>query len=181
MPDDLGTHLLRTFLKDLRLLKSLGDKAMAQLSDPELFTVIDPESNSIAVIVKHIAGNMRSRWTDFLRSDGEKPDRHRDGEFEIGPGTTRADVLRWWEEGWGVTFAAIEPLGAGDLMRTVLIRHEPHSVVEAISRQIAHYGEHVGQIIFLAKHLRSSAWQTLSIPRGQSEEFNRRMRDLEKR
>ena len=174
MSDDLGAHVLRTFLNDLRRLKSLGDKAMAQLSDAEFFSVIDPESNSIAVIVKHVAGNMRSRWTDFLTRDGEKPDRQRDGEFEIGPGTARADVMRWWEEGWRLTFGAIEPLGPGDLPRTVLIRLEPHTVVEAISRQLAHYGEHVGQIVFLAKHLRSSEWRTLSIPRGKSEEFNRR-------
>ena len=177
MSDDLGTHVLRTALKEFRQIKTLGDKAMAQLDDQEFLAAIDPESNSIAVIVKHVAGNMRSRWTDFLASDGEKPDRHRDDEFVVGPQTTRAEVLRWWEDGWRVTFGAIEPLGPGDLMRTVLIRHEPHTVVEAIARQLAHYGEHVGQIVFLAKHLRSSQWQSLSIPRGQSEAFNKRMRE----
>jgi hypothetical protein len=177
MPDDLGAHVLRTTLKEFRQLKTLGDKALAQLGDQEFFTALDPESNSTAVIVKHMAGNMRSRWTDFLASDGEKPDRHRDDEFVVGPQTTRAEVMRWWEDGWRVTFGAIEPLGPGDLMRTVLIRHEPHTVVEAIARQLWHYGEHVGQIIFLAKHLRSGEWRTLSIPRGKSEEFNRIMRE----
>lgn len=165
MSENLGTHFLRTAVKELRQLKALGEKAMAQLKDDEFFATIDPEANSIAVIVKHMAGNMRSRWTDFLRSDGEKPDRHRDDEFEIGLETTRADVMRWWEDGWRVTFGAIEPLTADDVMRTVLIRHEPHTVVQAIARQLTHYGEHVGQIVFLAKHLRSSEWQSLSIPR----------------
>jgi hypothetical protein len=177
MSDDLGPHVLRTALKELRQLKTLGDKAMAQLSDQEFFTALDPESNSIAVIVKHLAGNMRSRWTNFLASDGEKADRHRDDEFVVGPQTTRAEVMRWWEDGWRVTFGAIEPLGPADLMRTVLIRHEPYTVVEAIARQLWHYGEHVGQIIFLAKHLRSGEWRTLSIPRGKSEEFNKMMRE----
>jgi hypothetical protein len=175
MSDDLGAHVLRTFIKELRQLKVLGDKAMAQLTDAQFFTAIDPESNSVAVIVKHVAGNMRSRWTDFLTSDGEKPDRHRDEEFEIGPGTTRADVMRWWEEGWQVTLGALEPLGPGDLSRTVRIRREPHTVAEALARQLAHYGQHVGQVVFLAKHLRSSEWRTLSIPRGKSEEFNKRL------
>ncbi len=165
MPENLGTHVLRTTLKEFRQLKALGDKAMAQIKDDEFFATVDPEANSIAAIVKHVAGNMRSRWTDFLMSDGEKPDRHRDDEFEIGPETTRADVMRWWEDGWRVTFGALEPLGVDDLMRTVLIRREPHTVVQAMCRQLTHYGEHVGQIVFLAKHLRSSEWQSLSIPR----------------
>lgn len=178
MPENLGAHVLRTTLRELRLLKTLGEKAMAQLSDGEFFTTIDSESNSAAIIVKHLAGNMRSRWTNFLTADGEKADRHRDDEFVIGPQTTRADVMQWWEEGWRVTFGAIEPLGPDDLMRTVVIRQEPHTVLEAVSRQVAHYAGHIGQMVFLAKHLRSSAWQTLSIPRGQSEAFNRKMRDL---
>lgn len=165
MPENLGTHLLHTALKELRGLKALGEKAMAQVKNDEFSATLDPEANSIAVIVKHMAGNMRSRWTDFLTSDGEKPDRHRDDEFEIGPETTRAEVMRWWEDGWCVTFGAIEPLGADDLTRIVLIRDQPHTVVEAIARQLTHYGEHVGQIVFLAKHLRSSEWQSLSIPR----------------
>ncbi len=165
MPETLGTHFFRTALTEFRKLKTQADKAMAQIKDEEFFAAIDPEANSIAVIVKHMAGNMRSRWTDFLTSDGEKPDRHRDDEFEIGPETTRADVMRWWEDGWRVTFGAIEPLGQDDLMRTVLIRHEPLTVVEAIGRQLTHYAGHVGQIVLLAKHFRSSEWQSLSIPR----------------
>ena len=177
MSEDIETHVLRTAIQELRLIKTLGEKAMAQLSDAEFLRTIDPESNSVAIIVKHLAGNMRSRWTSFLTSDGEKPDRHRDDEFVIGPQTTRADVLAWWEEGWRVTFAALESLQPDDLIRTVLIRQEPHSVVQAVSRQITHYAGHIGQMVFLAKHLRSSAWQTLSIPRGQSEEFNRKMRE----
>jgi hypothetical protein len=175
MPENLGAHVLRTALTELHQLKTPGEKAMAQLSDEEFFATIDPESNSLAIVVKHLAGNMRSRWTDFLTSDGEKPDRHRDDEFVIGPKTTRADVMKWWEEGWRVTVGAIEPLGPDDLMRTVLIRQERHTVFEAVSRQVTHYAGHIGQMVFLAKHLRSSAWQSLSIPRGKSEEFNRRM------
>lgn len=175
MPENLGAHVLRTALTELHQLKSLGEKAMTQLTDEEFFTTIDPESNSVAIIVKHLSGNMRSRWTGLLTSDGEKPDRHRDDEFVIGPKTTRADVMKRWEDGWRVTFGAIGPLGPDDLMRTVLIRQEPHTVFEAVSRQLTHYAGHIGQMVFLAKHLRSSTWQTLSIPRGQSEAFNRRM------
>ena len=178
MTEDLGADVLRTLLEEFRQLKMFGEKAMAQLDDRDFFTTIDPESNSVAIIVKHLAGNMRSRWTDFLTSDGEKPDRQRDTEFEIGPETTRAEVMHWWEEGWRVTFGAVEPLRPEDLRRTVIIRHEPHTVVEAICRQLTHYGGHVGQIVFLAKHLRSSQWKTLSIPRGKSEEFNRKMKGL---
>jgi hypothetical protein len=120
--------------------------------------------------MKHIAGNMRSRWTDFLASDGEKPDRHRDREFEILADEDRDEVFRQWEHGWQCLFGALEPLTAGDLERTVTIRSEPHTVPQAIFRQLAHYAEHVGQIVFLAKHLRSREWQTLSIPRGKSDE-----------
>jgi hypothetical protein len=177
MSEPLGSHFLRTFLTEFRKLKSYGEKAMAQLQDDEFFTTIDLESNSVAVIVKHIAGNMRSRWIGFLTSDGEKPDRHRDDEFVIGPATTRADVMHWWDEGWRVTLQALEPLTPDDLQRTVLIRGESHTVVEAVMRQLTHYAAHIGQVVFLAKHLRSTAWQTLSIPRGKSEEFNRAMRD----
>jgi hypothetical protein len=148
---------------------------MAQLSDEELFRALDAEMNSVALNVKHIAGNMRSRWTDFLTTDGEKPDRQRDSEFIIDEGTTRADVMRWWEEGWRTTFAAIEPLQAEDVSREVSIRGEPHTVLMAINRQLAHYAYHVGQIVFLAKHFKSAAWQSLSIPRNQSETFNKSM------
>jgi hypothetical protein len=119
-----------------------------------------------------MAGNMRSRWTDFLTSDGEKPNRNRDTEFEMNAGTTRAQVMEWWEQGWKWVFDALENLRPEDLGRTVTIRNEPHSVVQAINRQIAHYAYHVGQIVFLAKHLKSSDWKSLSIPRGQSQQVN---------
>ena len=176
MDTQLGEHYLADALKIFRSNKELAERAIAQLSDEELFAAIDAEANSVAVIVKHLAGNMRSRWTDFLASDGEKPDRDRDSEFVIDGRTSREDVLRWWEEGWRVVFEAIEPLGPEDLLRRVPIRGEPHTVVEAINRQLSHYAQHVGQIVFLAKHLRSSDWQTLSIARGQSSKFNESMR-----
>ena len=146
---------------------------MTQLRDEDFFITLDPEANSVAVLVKHLAGNMRSRFTDFLTSDGEKPDRFRDREFELGPGTTRADVMKWWEEGWGCVFAAIDSLKPEDVMGTVTVRGEPHTVLQAINRQIAHYAQHTGQIVLLAKHMRSSEWKTLSIPRGKSEEYKK--------
>lgn len=128
----------------------------------------------MAIIMRHLAGNMRSRWTDFLTSDGEKPDRHRDQEFEDVTGT-RAELQAEWEAGWQCLFDALAPLTDADLQRTVIIRAEPHTVYKAISRQVAHYAGHVYQILFLGKHLKGAAWTTLSVPRGQSEEFNRRM------
>jgi hypothetical protein len=172
MSDELAGHFLADALKLFRNYKELGEKAIAQVSDEELFVMLDPEANSIALIVKHLWGNMRSRWTDFLTTDGEKPDRNRDTEFELAEPATRATVERWWTEGWQLVFAAVEPLAPEDLLRTVMIRGVPHTVVQAINRQTTHYAYHVGQIVFLAKHLRSSAWQSLSIPRGQSEKFN---------
>ena len=172
MTDTLGRHFLDDALKLFRNYKELGEKAIAQLSAEELFVTLDAESNSIALIVKHLWGNMRSRWTDFLTTDGEKPDRYRDTEFELNEPATRATVMRWWTEGWQLVFAAVEPLQADDLERTVMIRGIPHTVLQAINRQTTHYAHHIGQIVFLAKHLRSNEWQTLSIPRGQSEKFN---------
>ena len=168
---DTAAHYLDEAHRQLRGHKRLAEGAMAQLKDEELFVTLDPESNSIAVIVKHMAGNMRSRFTDFLTTDGEKPDRYRDQEFELSPATTRADLTKWWEEGWARVFAAIEALKPEDVMRTVTIRGEPHTVLQAINRQIAHYAYHTGQIVFLAKHIRSSKWKTLSIPRGKSEDY----------
>jgi hypothetical protein len=147
---------------------------MAQLSDEQLQLALDPESNSIAIIVKHLAGNMRSRWTDFLSTDGEKPDRNRDAEFDAPP-ATRAALMALWDAGWQCVFTALEPLSDSDLERTVNIRNEPHSVMQAINRQMAHYALHVGQMIFLAKHLLSSRWVSLSIPRGKSGDFNTRV------
>jgi hypothetical protein len=172
MTTDLAAHYLDEAHRQMRGHKRLAEGAMAQLKDEELFITLGPESNSIAVIVKHMAGNMRSRFTDFLTTDGEKPDRHRDQEFELNPATTtRADLTKWWEEGWARVFAAIESLKPDDVMRTVTIRGEPHTVLQAINRQIAHYAQHTGQIVFMAKHIRSGKWKTLSIPRGKSEDY----------
>jgi uncharacterized protein DUF1572 len=171
MAMDLATQYLEEARRQMRGYKRMGEGAMTQLRDDDFFLTLDPESNSVAILVKHLAGNMRSRFTDFLTSDGEKPDRFRDHEFEVSGATTRDDVMRWWEEGWACVLGAIDTLKPEDVMRTVTIRGEPHTVLQAINRQIAHYAAHVGQIVFLAKHLRSSEWKTLSIPRGKSEEF----------
>jgi hypothetical protein len=168
---DIDAHYLEEARRQFRGHKRMGENAMAQLRDEDFFVTIDPESNSVAILVKHLAGNMRSRFTDFLTSDGEKPDRFRDREFEITASTTRADVMKWWDDGWAIVLNAIESLKPEDVTRTVTIRGEPHTVLQAINRQIAHYAQHTGQIVFLAKHLRSSDWKTLSIPRGKSEEF----------
>ncbi len=171
MPD-VATHYLDEARRQMRGHKRLAEGAMAQLQDDELFITLDPEANSVAILVKHMAGNMRSRFTDFLTTDGEKPDRHRDQEFEVTATITRSEVMTWWEEGWARVFGAIESVEPEDLMRTVTIRGEPHTVLQAINRQIAHYAQHTGQIVFLAKHIRSSKWKTLSIARGKSEELN---------
>jgi hypothetical protein len=170
---DIAAHYLEEAFRQMRGHKHLAEGAVAQLSDEELFRVIDPESNSVAIIMKHMAGNMRSRFTDFLTTDGEKPTRHRDQEFIIDSNTTREDVMRNWEEGWKIVFAALQELGPEDVMKAVTIRGETHTVLQAINRQIAHYAHHSGQILFLAKHLRSAEWKTLSVPRGKSEEYNK--------
>jgi uncharacterized damage-inducible protein DinB len=173
MPHQFTTSYVKDSIDLFRYYKKLGERAMAQCSDESLFAVIDAESNSIATIVKHMAGNMRSRWTDFLTSDGEKPDRNRDTEFEDAP-KTRAALLELWERGWKYLFDALEPLTDADLTRTVTIRTEPHSVMQAINRQMAHYAHHLGQIVFLAKHLTAEAtgkWDSLSVPRGKSKAF----------
>ena len=154
--------------------KQLGEKAMAQVADEQLFATLDDEANSIAIIVKHITGNMRSRWTDFLTSDGEKPSRNRDSEF-TDPPKTREALMQDWEQGWACLFSALEPLTDADLGRTVTIRGEAHSVMQAISRQLSHYPMHVGQIILLAKHYAGPRWQTLSVARNRSAEFNRKV------
>lgn len=174
--DALAEHYLEDAVGTFRGLKRLADKAIEQVSDEELFRAIDAESNSIALIMKHMYGNMRSRWTDFLTTDGEKPDRRRDSEF-LAEGEDRRAIMERWEVGWQIVFDALAPLEAEDLMRQITIRGEPHTVVRAINRQISHYGQHVGQIVFLAKHLKSSDWKTLSIPRGQSETFNKKMEE----
>ncbi len=157
-----------------RQYKRTTEGAMAQVPEPQLNAALDGESNSIAIIVKHIAGNMRSRFTDFLSSDGEKPDRNRDSEFILPP-STREELMKMWEQGWQCVFEALTPLTDDDLGRTVTIRGEPHSVMQAISRQIAHYAMHCGQIIFLAKHFAGDQWKSVSVPRNKSAEFNRRV------
>ncbi len=174
MAHQFSTSYIEDSLSLFRYYKKLGEGAMEQLSDEQLSVSLDPEMNSIAIVMKHMAGNMRSRWTDFLTSDGEKPNRNRDSEFEQTP-STRAEVLKNWNEGWDRVFSALEPLSDSDLERTVTIRGEPHSVMQAINRQIAHYSYHVGQIVFLAKHLNASAWKSLSVPRNKSAEFHRKV------
>ena len=164
MPHQFSTSYLADSLTLLRQYKSMGEGAMSQVSDEQLVQPLDPESNSIATIVKHMAGNMRSRWTDFLTTDGEKPDRDRDSEFEQPP-STRAELMKLWDEGWGRVFAAIEPLTGADLTRAITIRGEPHSVIQAINRAVAHYAAHIGQIVFISKHYRAGGWKTLSMPR----------------
>jgi uncharacterized damage-inducible protein DinB len=154
--------------------KRLAERAISQVSDGQLLQVLDAEMNSIASIVKHMAGNMRSRWTDFLTSDGEKSSRDRDSEF-VEPPNSREAMLALWEEGWQRVFQALERLSDQDLQRTVTIRGEAHSVMQAINRQIAHYSYHCGQIVLLAKHFKHDGWQSLSVPRSQSAEFNRRV------
>jgi len=154
--------------------KKLAEGAIVQVTDEQLFATLDSEGNSIAIIVKHMAGNMRSRWTDFLTTDGEKPDRDRDSEFVDAP-TSREALMRVWEDGWDQVFAALTPLTDGDVSRTITIRGEPHSVTQAVNRQIAHYALHIGQITFLAKHFQSGNWKSLSIPRNRSADFNQRV------
>jgi len=168
---DLASYYLEEIRRQFRGHKRMAEAAMAQLEDKDFFITIDPESNSIAILVKHIAGNARSRFTDFLTTDGEKPDRFRDREFELTGETSRAEVMRWWEQGWSIVFATLEGLNPDDLLRTVTIRQEPHTVLQALGRALAHYAQHIGQIVFLAKHLRSSEWKMLSIPRGKSEDY----------
>ena len=167
MTDALAAHVLEDAVVQFQTLKKMADRAIAQVDDEQFFTVLDPESNSIAIIVKHIAGNQRSRWTEFLNSDGEKPDRNRDAEFETDNKATREDLLRRWEEGWACLWEAVRPLEPRDLMRTVKIRGEDYTVLMAINRQLTHYAAHIGQIVFLAKHFRSGEWRTLSIPRAR--------------
>ncbi|KPJ61584.1 MAG: hypothetical protein AMJ46_00300 [Latescibacteria bacterium DG_63] len=159
-------------LRELRRLRRLAEAAASQLNDDEFFAAPDVDSNSVAVIVKHMAGNMHSRWRDFLTSDGEKPDRNRDAEFEISLDDTRSSLTGRWNEGWSTVFEAIGSLGANDFDATVYIRGEPHTVLQAINRQLTHYSYHVGQIIFAAKQIRGAEWRILSVPKGKSEEFN---------
>lgn len=168
----IAEHYLQDVLLQLRKHREMAERAVAQISEERLFATLDPESNSIALIMKHMAGNMRSRWTDFLTTDGEKPDRERDREFVIEEQDTAAQVRAQWEDGWARTLSAIESLRPEDLSRVVTIRGEPHTVLEAINRQLMHYAAHVGQIVLLAKHFAGEQWQSLSIPKGRSHEFD---------
>jgi hypothetical protein len=168
------TSYLDDSLTLFRQYKKLAESAMEQVTDEQLFATLDEEANSIAIIVKHMAGNMRSRWTDFLTTDGEKPNRDRDSEF-VAPPATRKALMDEWEDGWTLVFHALEPLSDADLARTITIRGEAHSVMQAVNRQVAHYAHHVGQIVLLAKHLARDRWQSLSVPRNRSAEFNRRV------
>ena len=161
-------HYIDDSLFQLRKLKAQADKAMAQIDDAQFFSTLDADANSIALIVKHVAGNMRSRWTDFLTSDGEKPDRHRDTEFEREAGDTRASLMARWDAGWDLLFNTLTALQPADLGKTVTIRGEPHTVLQAVNRQVSHYSAHVGQIVLLAKHYAGSRWETLSIPKRKT-------------
>jgi uncharacterized damage-inducible protein DinB len=174
MAHQFTTSYLNDSIDVFRYYKKLAERAMQQCPDDALFESLDVESNSIAIIVKHMAGNMRSRWTDFLTTDGEKPDRNRDTEFEDAP-KTRVELMKLWERGWKHIFDALEPLGNDDLVRKITIRTEPHSVTQAINRQVAHYSYHVGQIVYIAKHLAGRKWQTLTVPKKKSAEFNARV------
>lgn len=164
------TNYLDSSLRLFRFYKSQGEKAMEQIPDEKLFWQYNADSNSVATIVKHMAGNMHSRWTDFLHSDGEKSWRKRDAEFENDIGS-RDEMMQLWEEGWEVLFKALEPIGSEHLDTTVFIRNEPHTVIDAINRQLTHYASHVGQLIYLGKMLHSGTWKSLSIPKGQSENY----------
>lgn len=164
-------HYLDDILVQLRKLKAQADRAIAQVDDDGFFATLDPEANSIALLMKHIAGNMKSRWTDFLTTDGEKPDRDRDAEFIVAGQDSRAHVMALWEDGWQRAIGGISALAPSDLDRTVHVRGEAHTVVEALHRQLVHYSAHIGQIVLLAKHYAGAGWRTLSIPRGKSKDF----------
>jgi len=172
MPESIVQNYLDDARSAMRAYKKLADKAIAQLEDAEFFVTLDDESNSVAVVMKHMAGNMLSRWTDFLTSDGEKPNRNRDQEFVIEANTTKDDVSNYWERGWQCVFDALDPLQISDLEKTVTIRGEVHTIAQALNRQLMHYAYHIGQIVYLAKHFRSAEWKSLSVPRNRSAEFN---------
>jgi Protein of unknown function (DUF1572) len=174
MAHQFTTSYVEDSLALLQQYKKITERAMEQLTSEQLYATLDPEMNSIAVIIKHMTGNMRSRWKDFLTTDGEKPDRDRDSEF-VDPPPTRDALMKLWDDGWAYVFGALEPLSDADLSRSVTIRGEPHSVMQAINRQIAHYSCHCGQIIFLAKHLQHENWSSLTIPRKGSADYNRRV------
>lgn len=174
--DMLAKAFLEDALLQFRKYKKMGEDAISQITEKDFFKLLDKDANNIALIVKHMAGNMRSRWTGFLTTDGEKPNRNRDTEFEIFKDDSKKSLMRKWEEGWKLVFEAVEPLQEEDLLKTIYIRGEPHSVMQAINRQLTHYAYHVGQIVSLAKHFAGSKWKSLSIPKGKSKEFEVSMR-----
>lgn len=170
MDTTINHEFLNVTIQDFRDLKKLGDKTFSQLGEEQMHWTPDPESNSIALIIQHLNGNMRSRWTDFFSSDLEKPDRNRDREFETRQ-LSKAELLSSWEEGWGYVFATMTALHPDQLLETVVIRKVDHTVLKAVNRQISHYAYHIGQIVYVAKQIRSAEWQTLSIARGKSGEY----------
>jgi uncharacterized damage-inducible protein DinB len=169
----VANHYLETVLTTFQKQKALAEKAFAQLEPKHFHITLEAESNSVAVIMKHMAGNMRSRWTDFLTSDGEKSGRDRDQEFSSGENLP--ELMQRWEESWQILFTALESLTPDDVLKTVMIRAQPHTVMQAVERQIDHYAYHVGQIVFLAKHLQAEKWQTFSAARGGTKAFNKKM------
>lgn len=173
--DEVGREFLRDAVARFEQWKTAAEKAVAQLDDEQLHWKPDPESNSIAVLLWHLGGNLRSRWRDFLASDGEKPDRDRDSEFEVGPERGRAEIMDWWTAGWEIQRASLARVRPEDLLRTVTTRSQPETVIEAIHRQLGHLASHVGQIVYVAKHLQGSDWRTLSIERGKSREYNEKL------
>jgi hypothetical protein len=170
--DSLGTLVLQDTVLTFGRQKELAERALSQVEDRDFFRTMDAESNSIAIIVQHVGGNLKSRWTDFLTADGEKPDRNRDGEFMVGDETNRATIMSIWESGWAALFQSLSSLEPGDLVASVRVRGESLTAVAAMHRSLAHIAQHVGQIVLLAKHFRSADWNTLSIPRGQSQSFH---------
>lgn len=173
--DEVSREFLRDAAGRFRQWKETAEKAVAQLDDEQLHWKPDPESNSVAILLWHIAGNLRSRWRDFLVADGEKPDRNRDTEFEIGAEKSRAEIMAWWDAAWDIQQAELAKLGPDDLLRTVHTRSRPEGVIEAIHRQMCHLANHVGQIVYIAKHVQGEHWKTLSIERGKSREFNEKL------
>lgn len=180
MSESILQSILDELIASFRGYKKLAESAIKQVSDEEFFKIIDAEANSMAAITKHLGGNLRSRWTDFLTTDGEKPDRNRDAEF-VAESDTRESLIVTWENGWRNLFDSLESLTVADLEKTITIRGEEFTVFKAINRALMHAAYHIGQIAFLAKHLRSENWQTLSVPKNKSAEFNRYLAEKEDR
>lgn len=172
MAASLGTEYLQTTIRRLRYYKFLGEKTFGQLTDADFHYVPNETSNSIAVIIQHVSGNMLSRWTNFLTEDGEKAWRQRDAEFVVHD-QTKQQILEMWENGWQCFLNALTALTENDLLKTIYIREEPLLVIDAINRQLAHYPYHVGQILYIAKLIKGSGWQSLSIEKGKSEAYNK--------